>query len=439
MPNNSYFIDLYNNELPPLAPISAEYTGPFILGLYTSDIFTSRHYFHAFLHNPVNSNKIIKIKNLDYKYTVNGFNGEATNIRIERASAVNSSFIEPYEKLDTNAPDLPANVGLTVCIPIGGYTSTGVLRNTPTPPKPNKSFSVPIFNFTNSKVIPHFDGQKTLTTCQDITLNANQHIVISHISGPSSIRPVNTKYQIGVLFSSGSNTYYQTSTTTNTNLQHYDNQTPAHPAAFVNNSNTTIKIHKIEVGLLYGDGGYYQGYGGTIGQYNTRAVFFLHAYNNQISPSLTEDLINSDVHEIISLDSTNTLPAGIKCYKNSVRLTAPTSQQQFGGSNDLDMAVPIGLARGRYWQSGNQSTGLQNTTTNAAFLRLNHYSGTTKSQLNYNKPGQEIIIYPGEGLGFLTYSSAAQDFADGAPFGHIIFTVEDIPSNNAVVETGFGY
>ena len=441
MPNNSYYIDLFNNDLPPNPVISTVYTANGPPGAAIPSIFHTQQYFHACLHNPINSNKIIKIKNLDYKYTMGGASLDTLVATLSVASAVSYGEIEAYEKLDTNAPNLPANIGLTNTIT--GQTTTGTLRRSNTQIRPNKTFGIN-FNACNNAVLPWFSGQKNFTTCQDITLNANRHIVMT-LAGATGAPP-NVKYQINALFSSGSNSYYQTITAGATNFFKYlNNDSYYHPFAFINGSSTTIKIHRLDVAMLYSDSGQYSFGFSSQGSYGGRHYFFTHLKNDQIAPSLPTDLINSDVYNITSLDSTNTLPSNIKCYKNSVAMLAPFSEAQFGagvtsdsvsgGSNFSQNQIPLPISvRARYFQSTQQLSQLY--ANNNPFMRLNHYSGATNSKLDYHKSGQEIILNPGEGLGFVTIeSSGTSDFADGSPFGHITFTVEDIPAT----ETGFGY
>lgn len=435
MPYTSCYIDLYNNQL---LTNQVDYAGNLtsvgvsnIDNPYAYKPVSNRHTYSAFLHNPITSNKILKIKNFEFKYTTAGYTSPYTNIVIKRASGLSTGSIEPYIKLSSTAPDLPSDVGLTLN-PLTSHTDSGSFRIRPS--LISRAFSqqfVPQHLRYNNDT--YYEGQRiNSTNIQDITLNANQHIMIAY----GSTAYVNTKFEINLTFISGSNTYFQTATTSTTNfpVMGGSNLYDRYPAAIVNNSNTAIKIQKISITPLYNDAGYYSPGFGQNGTFSSKQLLVEHVTKDRIPYTISDELINGDTHDIIELDSTNSIPNNIKCYKSCVPVF-PYPQYVVGDSITQPL-MPLYVRTPRLL-FGNFLVGVN---PNAAAvpgvglinLQLN---GSINTRYDHHR-NTEIILNPGEGLGFINHANGSQqDNADGAQFGHITFTVEDIP----VTETGFGY
>jgi hypothetical protein len=435
MPYTTCYVDLYDNKQVTTSPdiIASVFTAYGPSGVdnpYAFKPVNNKEQYSAFLHNPFNSGKILKIKNFEFKHNPAGAGASANLLIIGRASGISTGSVEPYAKLDTNSPNLPNNVGLTLS-PLTTYTAiSGSFRQ--------KFMPKIAYNSNNPGLVPQiiknnantfYESQKVSSTIiQDLTLNPNEHLMFSF----SNTNYPNSKYQISISFISGSNTYYQDATTTNTNFFfNASNVNERFPAAFVNNSNTSIKIQKIEVNHLYNDFGYYAALQ-TNGTWASKQLMVDHVKNDRLPQDLYDYLINSDTYDIVELDSNNSIPQTIKCYKNSVQVSP--SNQFVWGDNITEPITPIYLRTNRF-NFGNFTTGL---TANNGLVSL-HFSGNTLTRYDYHY-NTELIINPGEGLGFLHHNIAgSQDAADGAQVGHITFTVEDVPTTTTVTETGFGY
>ena len=435
MPYTTCYVDLYNNKQVTTSPdlnagVFTAYGQQSVDNPYVFRPVNNKEQYSAFLHNPFNSGKILKIKNFEFKHNQAGASAATTLLRIGRASNMTTGSIEPYTKLDTTSPDLPANVGLTLS-PLTTYTAISGSFRQKFMPKTLYNFNLPglIPQIIKNNANTFYEGQKVSSTIvQDLILNPNEHLMFSF----SGTNYPNSKYQISVSFISGSNTYYQDETTTNTNF--FFNASSVNerfPAAFVNNSNTFIKIQKIEVNHLYNDFGYYAA-AQTAGTAFSKQLMVEHVKNDRIPQDLYDYLINSDTYDIVELDSDNSIPQTIKCYKNSVQVR-PSNQFDWG-DNITEPITPLYLRTNRL-NFGNFTTGL---SANNGLISL-HFSGNTRTRYDYHN-NTELIINPGEGLGFLHHNTAgSQDAADGAQVGHITFTVEDVPTTTTVTETGFGY
>ena len=437
MPYTTCYIDLYDNTNPTSIPdIQGQQFSNFgsLAGwavAYSWKPVTTKQQYNAFLYNPVDSNKLLKIKTLDFKYPSSAYGSAYYNIIIGRAKDLSTGSIEDYDKFDSTSPDLPAGVGLTLN-PLTTYTAlTGSFRQR-SMQYTNQVQSQFTYRGMRNNTHTFYEAQKIGTVVQDFTLNANEHMVIAY----STNAYANTKYQISVTFSSGSNTYYYDIATSTTNFYvNALNQYDRYPAAFVNNSSTPIKIHKIEINQLYSDFGAYT-MGFTAGALATKQLMIEKVTADRIPSGLADTLINSDSYPIIELDTNNSIPSGIKCYKHSVRVQ-PTFNQVWGLGNEVDITIPIYL-RTSMFNVGNFMTGLAVTNTSPFGIAPAININSVKSRYSYNNKNGEIIIRPGEGLGLLLHNNSnTQDAADGAIFGHIQFTVEDVPTT--AIETGFGY
>lgn len=437
MSNNSFYVHLFDPDSPSSLfslgdqPLSRfQFTTP---NGYTYPVITNQQRYTAFLHNPTNSNKILKIKSFDFKNIIGTFASGYQNVILARAGGFISCSVEPYQKLDTNAPNLPNGVGVSL-YPGFTYTNSGSLRITPAGIFSNPSANNPYFNKygENSFNGPNlYTGQKTSNIIQDIILAPNQHLMLG-ISSDTAMTP---KVEASFIFSSGSNTYYSRVSSEGNNMPPYynaANRTAFNIAAFVNNSDTKITIHSIDMNIVYRDLGFNAYQFSSIGSITSRFTFMDHVKSTR-ALSIT-DLENSDLFPITSLDSSISLPAGIKCYKHAVQVP---SDGNYTITYDNMIAYPVGF-RGRLLTLPNTaaSINIQDTGQPFALHLLNIFSEATDQDLQFSKAGQEIIIRPGEGLGFgLLSQGSQQDLADGCTTGNILFTVEDIPAT----ETGFGY
>lgn len=448
MPNNSFYIDISN--IDPITNVTflgndpTQFRSPDELrgtnGFYLTPIIAYSSYYQVFLYNPIGSDKILKIKNYDYKYnTINGGSLNANFLILNRASGLSTgSIIEPYEKMNTNSADLPAGVGISLN-PGASYVNSGSFRTRPVPiVNPASLNQMHSGRYGNAQLNAQttYNGQNIGTTVQDITLNSNEHLLIGYSVIATGIAQ---KFQISVLFSSGSNTYYSDISCNSTMYANSSTGYGNHPAAFVNNSNTTIKIHRIEVNIPYRDAGIRSWPNSGIGGDYNKSMFIEHVPSDRIDPDITENLINSDVFTITNLDSTISPPSGVRCYKNSVAIQPPAQYQL---NKEIGIYAPLYI-KGRNFISPTIAGGITPVATgfNYGVLLMNYFTQSTKQKINYSKSGQEIVIRPGEGLGItMLNSSTQQDLADGFISGYVTFTAENVPTTGTtIVETGFGY
>lgn len=460
MAQETYYIRLFNNNKPP-NPTSVNNIQPlgFIPPSNNISSFSGISFiqpgscYDFFLYNKLESGKNIKIKEYKFQNSENVKQyTDGARWFISRATTITTGSIlsesVPFIKLNSNSPNLPS--GIEYWSVPRSYTQTGSFFKTKTftlLPQSSKFGGQNQFSYSNQSISSHIfrtsniiSNIRSNTNIQDITLRPNENLIIGVTGsggGTYGASLGSFKFITEITILSGSDTY---------NI--HDEIIGGRGGwcftigGLVNNSNTDIKVVSIDINSLYNGA---TNYNGVVVGDNMAASAVKTIIVEKITNVTLHQLDNPLYGNIIPLDINSTSSIqDIVCYKNCIY----TDNYNGGDSSQYSNAVYRFKSYNNFTDFTNMIRSYAASVSPALETDMRHnfqLNDTEKTRYNYNKNGNEIIIKPGEGLGFLITTpnlSVNMGFGDVTMDGHVTFTVEDIPitpTGSAYQEVGFGF